>query len=135
MIQICFWLNWFLSLWWLWLQSWWLKLLDQWMNLIWQDWMVSLYLAQFRLFMPYWFISGSDEAQRMSAKVMHGSLFPRMMICFISFIIGSMATYQQEIFEYFVFTVLNGILGFVIFFFHCTSNETVSFWIFKRFHL
>ena len=89
-------------------------------------------VAQFRfaIFMPYWFILGSDEAQRMSAKVMHGSLFPRLMICFISFIIGSMATYQQEIFEYFVFTVLNGILGFVIFFFHCTSNETVSFWFF-----
>ena len=76
-------------------------------------------------------LEGSDEAQRMSAKVMHGSLFPRLMICFISFIIGSMATYQQITFEYFVFTVLNGILGFVIFFFHCTSNETVSFWIFK----
>ena len=49
----------------------------------------------------------------------------------ISFIIGSMATYQQITFEYFLFTVFNGILGFVIFFFHCTSNETVSFWIFK----
>ena len=81
-------------------------------------------------------LEGSDEAQRMSAKVMHGSLFPRLMICFISFIIGSMATYQQITFEYFVFTVLNGILGFVIFFFHCTSNETVSFWIFKtRFNM
>ena len=69
---------------------------------------------------------GSDEAQRTSAKVMHGSLFPRLLICFASFMTGSLATYQQEELLYYVFTVLNGVLGFVIFFFHCTSNETVS---------
>ena len=72
-------------------------------------------------------VSGSDQIQRTSAKYMHRSLILRNGLCYVSFIVGSMADYQQNFGLYFVFTIFNGILGFLIFFFHCTSNDTVSF--------
>ena len=71
-------------------------------------------------------IVGSDEDQRTSAKYMHGSLVLRLGICFVSFMVGSLADYQQNYGLYFVFTVLNACLGFLIFFFHSSCNETVS---------
>ncbi len=36
-----------------------------------------------------------------------------------------MAEYQQSLGLYSLFTLSNGILGCVVFFFHCTANETV----------
>ena len=56
---------------------------------------------------------------------MHGSLVLRLGVCFVSFMVGSLADYQQNSLLYYVFTVLNACLGFLIFFFHCTCNETV----------
>jgi hypothetical protein len=72
-------------------------------------------------------ITGSDEVQRTSAKYMHRSLILRNGLCYVSFLMGSLAAYQQNLVLYLVFTVLNGLLGFLIFFFHCTSNEHVLF--------
>ena len=64
---------------------------------------------------------------------MHGSLVLRLGVCFVSFMVGSLADYQQNMGLYFVFTVLNACLGFLIFFFHCTCNETVRNW--KLYHV
>ena len=64
--------------------------------------------------------------QQQSAKYMQGSLILRLALCAISFILGSLAQFEQNIGLYFVFSVINGVLGGVIFFFHCTSNERVG---------
>ena len=44
---------------------------------------------------------------------------------FASFVLGTMAEYQQSLGLYTLFTVSNGILGGIVFFFHCTANEAV----------
>ena len=66
---------------------------------------------------------------------MHGSLVLRLGVCFVSFMVGSLADYQQNMGLYFVFTVLNACLGFLIFFFHCTCNETVRNWKLCLYHV
>ena len=71
-------------------------------------------------------LEGSDESQRTSAKYMHRSLILRVGVCFVGYMLGSLATYEQNLMLYMVFTILNGVLGFLIFFFHCSSNEFVS---------
>ena len=69
---------------------------------------------------------GEDLAQQTSAKYMQRTLIVRLGLCFVSFVIGSLAQHEQNIGLYFVFSVINGILGGAIFFFHCSANEKVS---------
>ena len=57
---------------------------------------------------------------------MLGTLFLRMGLTFVSFWTGAWAEYGQAVGMYLVFTVVNGVLGGVIFICHCTCNETVS---------
>lgn len=69
--------------------------------------------------------SDEDEIQRKSAKYMQGSLVIRLLLCLVSFITGSLAQYEQSLGLFFVFTVVNGVLGGFIFFSHCTCNQKV----------
>jgi len=70
-------------------------------------------------------LPGMDQNQLLSAKIMQRSNLLIMMLTYISFIIGVMAEYEQDVALYGTFTILNGVLGGSIFFFHCTGNEDV----------
>ena len=48
-----------------------------------------------------------------------------MPLTFASIIVGMSSEYQQDVALYSIFTVLNGVLGGCVFFFHCTGNEKV----------
>ena len=48
-----------------------------------------------------------------------------MPLSFVTFSMGSLAEYENNIALYSTFTLLNGILGATIFFFHSTGNEQV----------
>ena len=50
---------------------------------------------------------------------------PPQPLVFASFVLGTMAEYQQSVGLYSLFSLSNGILGVVVFFFHCTANESV----------
>ena len=54
------------------------------------------------------------------------TLFLRMALTFASFVVGTIAEYQQNLALYFIFTLLNGVLGGVIFVSHCCCDETVE---------
>ena len=49
-----------------------------------------------------------------------------MPLVFASFMTGTLAAYEQEPGLYGTFTLINGLLGGSVFFFHCTGNERVS---------
>ena len=42
-----------------------------------------------------------------------------------SFVVGTMAVFQQQLELFFVYAIVNGTLGGLIFFFHCSSNEKI----------
>ena len=45
---------------------------------------------------------------------------------FASFLTGTLASYEQNPAMYGTFTLINGMLGASVFFFHCTGNERVT---------
>ena len=53
---------------------------------------------------------------------------------FASFLLGTLAEYDQNLILYSIFTLVNGLLGGMIFIFHCTANEKMRFKLqsFKR---
>ena len=65
------------------------------------------------------------EEQRTTAKVIQRTLLLILPMVFTSFILGSLAEFEQNIYLYSVFTLVNGILGAIIFSFHTSANETV----------
>ena len=70
-------------------------------------------------------LPGLDQDQYVSAKIMQRSNLAIMPLVFISFLIGVMSEYEQNVALYGIFTILNGILGVVIFLTHCSGNEDV----------
>ena len=68
----------------------------------------------------------TDIAQKTSAKYMHRTLILRLILVFVSFILGTMAEYEQSFMLFLVFTVINGVTGGVIFLAHCFSNDVVN---------
>ena len=42
---------------------------------------------------------------------------------FASFLVGTLAEYDQNMILYTIFTIINSVLGGMIFFFHCSANE------------
>ena len=60
-----------------------------------------------------------------SAKIMQRSNLIIMPLIFASFTVGTLATYEQNPGLYGTVTLINGILGGAIFFFHSTGNERV----------
>ena len=72
------------------------------------------------------FVLDTDIAQKTSAKYMHRTLILRLILVFVSFILGTMAEYEQSFMLFLVFTVINGVTGGVIFLAHCFSNDVVN---------
>ena len=70
-------------------------------------------------------LPGLDQDQYQSAKIMQRSNLIIMPLVFISWFIGVMSEYEQDVALYGVFTILNGILGATIFLCHCSGNEDV----------
>ena len=66
-----------------------------------------------------------DEAQRITAKVIQRTLIIILPMVFTSFILGTLAEFEQNIYIYSIFTIVNGILGAIIFSFHISANATV----------
>ena len=70
-------------------------------------------------------LPGLDQDQYESAKIMQRSNLVIMPLVFISWMVGVMSEYEQDVALYGVFTILNGVLGAIIFLFHCSGNEDV----------
>ena len=70
-------------------------------------------------------LPGIDQRQQTSAKIMQRSNLIIMPLSFVSFMTGTLATYEQDPALYGTFTIVNGVLGASVFFFHCTGNERV----------
>lgn len=73
----------------------------------------------------YRLIPGLDKQQLISAKIMQRTNLIIMPLVFVSFVIGVMSEYNQDVALYGTFTILNGFLGASVFFFHSTGNEQV----------
>ena len=70
-------------------------------------------------------LPGLDQDQYQSAKIMQRSNLMIMPLVFISWLIGFMSEYEQDVGLYGVFTILNAVLGVSVFLFHCSGNEEV----------
>lgn len=70
-------------------------------------------------------LPGIDQRQHVSAQIMQRTNLIIMPLVFVSFCVGSMAEYENNVPLYGTFTLINGICGGCIFFFHCTGNEQV----------
>ena len=71
-------------------------------------------------------LPGIDQRQQTSAKIMQRSNLIIMPLVFASFLTGTLAAYEQDPGLYGTFTLINGMLGGSVFFFHCTGNERVN---------
>ena len=71
-------------------------------------------------------LPGIDQRQQTSAKIMQRSNLIIMPMVFVSFLLGTLSSYEQNPGLYGTFTLVNGILGGSIFFFHSTGNEQVK---------
>jgi len=78
-------------------------------------------------------LPGIDQRQQMSAKIMQRSNLIIMPNVSISFILGTLSTYEKNVALYGTFTLSNGICGACIFFFHCTGNEQVRGMLMKAY--
>ena len=72
-------------------------------------------------------LPGIDQRQQTSAKIMQRSNLIIMPMVFVSFLLGTLSSYEQNPGLYGTFTLVNGILGGSIFFFHITGNEQVKY--------
>jgi len=70
-------------------------------------------------------IPGMDQQQLLSARIMQRTNLIIMPMVFVSYVLGIMAEYNQDVALYSTFTVVNACLGAAIFFFHSTGNEAV----------
>jgi len=80
-------------------------------------------------------LPGMDQSQLISAKIMQRTNLIIMPLVFISFIIGALSEYEQNVALYGTFTIINGVLGACIFFFHSTGNEQVREKLTKGYNL
>ena len=70
-------------------------------------------------------LDGVNEEQRTTANVIQRTLIIILPMVFTSFILGTLAEFEQNIYLYSVFTLVNGILGAIVFSFHVSANATV----------
>ena len=66
-----------------------------------------------------------DQRQLTSAKIMQRTSVLIMPMVLATFICGTLSEYQQNVYLYGIFTILNGILGGMILFLHSAANDTV----------
>ena len=80
-------------------------------------------------------LPGMDQQQLVSAKIMQRTNLFIMPLVFASFIVGMLSEYEQNVPLYGTFTILNGVLGGCVFFFHSTGNEQVREKLSKAYNL
>ncbi|TRY76932.1 hypothetical protein TCAL_10625 [Tigriopus californicus] len=80
-------------------------------------------------------LPGMDQQQLVSAKIMQRTNLIIMPLVFVSYIVGVIAEYEQNVAMYGTFTIINGVLGGCIFFFHSTGNEQVREKLTKGYNL
>ena len=68
-----------------------------------------------------------DGPQLTSARFSQRTNLVLMPLVYAHWVLGSLAEYEQNMALYSVFTILNGWLGFFVFFLHCGNNQAVSF--------
>ena len=67
-------------------------------------------------------LSNCDEIDKTTALISQRTLLIILPLVLASFITGTIAEYEQQMPLYGTFTILNGVVGGVIFFFHITSH-------------
>ena len=80
-------------------------------------------------------LPGMDQAQLTSAKISQRTNLIIMPMVFVSYILGVLSEYEQNVPLYGTFTIMNGILGGCVFFFHSTGNEHVREKLTKGYNL
>jgi len=68
-------------------------------------------------------LKGTNPVDKMTAQIIQRTLLIILPLVFASFVCGTIAEYQQDPVLYGSFTIVNGVLGGVMMFFHITSNE------------
>jgi len=68
-------------------------------------------------------LKGSSKVEKTTAAICQRTLLIILPLTFASFVCGTFAEYEQNAPLYGGFTILNGVLGGVMMFFHITSNE------------
>ena len=63
------------------------------------------------------------QVAKTTAQISQRTLLIILPLVFASFVCGTIANYQQDPVLYGSFTILNGVLGGAMMFFHITSNE------------
>ena len=64
-----------------------------------------------------------NEEERKNAKVMQRTLILILPLVFATFLLGTLAEYDQNLILYSIWTLFNVILGALIFIVHCSTNE------------
>ena len=64
-----------------------------------------------------------NENDRKNAKIMQRTLILILPTVFATFLIGTLAEYDQNLVLYSIWTFINGILGVLILIFHCSTND------------
>jgi len=68
-------------------------------------------------------LKGTNKIDKTTAQISQRTLLIILPLVFASFVCGTIAEYQQDPVLYGSFTILNGVLGGAMMFFHITSNE------------
>lgn len=68
-------------------------------------------------------LKGTNKVAKTTAQISQRTLLIILPLVFASFVCGTIANYQQDPVLYGSFTILNGVLGGAMMFFHITSNE------------
>jgi len=68
-------------------------------------------------------LKGTSKVDKTTAQICQRTLLIILPLVFASFVCGTIAEYQQDPVLYGSFTILNGVLGGAMMFFHITSNE------------
>lgn len=69
-------------------------------------------------------LKGRSEIDRTTAAISQRTLLIILPLVFSSFVIGTLAEFEQNLPLYGTFTIINGVTGGVVFFFHLTGNES-----------
>ena len=78
-------------------------------------------------------LKGTSKVEKTTAAICQRTLLIILPLTFASFVCGTIAEYEQNPAMYGGFTIINGVLGGVMMFFHITSNEKTRELIHKLF--
>ncbi|KAF2363623.1 GPCR family 2 secretin-like [Trinorchestia longiramus] len=70
-------------------------------------------------------LKGMDQKQLTSAKFSQRTNLIIVPMVYAHWILGTLSEYQQNLALYSIFSIMNGWLGAMVFFFHCSNNQQV----------